>query len=86
MNSMVLLCRRPKLTRNAFKNYFHKFWAEGGKAEAVAMGPGPLCFVVIHAKDSEQVLVRCLWADAASQLLGNTITSVLDDIALSEPH
>lgn len=60
MNTTVLLCRRPKLTRNAFKKFFQKFWAEGGKAAAVGRGPGPLCFVVIHAKDSEQVLVRPL--------------------------
>lgn len=48
--------RRPKLTRDLFKRYFHKFWAEGSKAAAVCGGPGPLCFVVIHAKDATQVV------------------------------
>jgi hypothetical protein len=55
MANWCLVRRRPKLTRDIFKHYFHKFWAEGSKAAAVCSGPGPLCFVVIHAKDATQV-------------------------------
>ena len=53
--SRLISCRRPKLTRETFKETIRRFTVAGGQAEAICSGPGPLCFAVIHAKDAEQV-------------------------------
>ena len=55
MLSRLISCRRPKLTRETFKETIGRFLVAGGQAEAICSGPGPLCFAVIHAKDAEQV-------------------------------
>ena len=56
------LCRRPKLTRETFKNSFRRFWAVGSKAATLCDAPGPLCFAVIRAKDAEQVPLSFFFA------------------------